>query len=149
LELGQCRIKQRGGAGDRFCPIGYSWHRYDLVLSITWRAINRQAVAAENQAEASRALIGAAEQQTKATAEAAAAAKEQRRLLALQYGQNLAPLIVARLVLKAPSHTLLKLKNVGIGAAFGVVVFTCKVDLSATNMTYPSTGFSPFYLGSG
>jgi hypothetical protein len=74
-----------------------------IVMLITWRAINRQAVAAEEQTKVSRALIEAADRQTKATIDAAAAAKEQGRLLALQYEQSLAPLIVGRLSIGGPN----------------------------------------------
>jgi hypothetical protein len=121
------------------------------VLIVTWKAIKRQAEAAEEQEKASRALIEAAMQQTIATIEAAAAAKEQSRLLALQYEQGMAPLIVGRLGIGGPGNkwTMLELKNVGAGTAFGVVVIKGKVELGVANKTYPTVEFSPSTLGSG
>ncbi|HEX4019553.1 MAG TPA: hypothetical protein VHX63_00270 [Acidobacteriaceae bacterium] len=122
-----------------------------IVLRITWKAINRQAAAAEEQTKASYALIKAAEEQTKATIETAAAAKEQGRLLALQYEQSLAPLIVARRVFGEPGNGLpmLELKNIGTGVAVDVEVIFYEVEIAATNMIYPSIRFDPSTLGPG
>ena len=121
------------------------------VLVITFRAINRQALAAEEQTKVSTALIKAAHEQRKATLDAAAAAKEQSRLLALQYEQSLAPLIVGRLSIGGLNNmmTMLELKNVGSGAAFGVMVTKGKVEIGAINKTYISANFSPSTLGAG
>ena len=115
-----------------------------IVLLITWSAVKRQAIAAEGQTAASRALIEAAQQQTKATSEAAAAAEEQSKFLNLQYEQNMAPLIVVRL-----TGGGLNLKNVGAGAAFGVVVMRGKVEPGAVNISYELVEFSPSTLGTG
>jgi hypothetical protein len=121
------------------------------VLLITWRAVRRQALAAERQEEASRALIRVSEEQTKATINASAAAQEQSQLLSLQYEQSLAPLLVARLKLGGPgnAYQLLEIKNVGPGTAFKLVVMPCKVEVGARGVTYPMQAFSPTTLGSG
>ncbi len=122
-----------------------------FVLVITWKAIRRQARAAEEQTAASGALIEAARQQTKATDEAAAAAKEQNRLGSLQYEQSMAPLIVARRTFGGPGGTwnMLQLTNVGAGAAFGVVLTRGRVDLEALGESYEAVDFSPSTLGAG
>jgi hypothetical protein len=120
-------------------------------LIVTWKAIRRQAVAAEKQTEASRALIEAAQQQTIATNEAARAAKEQSKLLELQYEQDIAPLLVAKLRDSGPTleFGVLKLTNVGAGSAFQVTVFIGKVDLQNLNKSYSAVEFSPSTLGPG
>jgi hypothetical protein len=122
-----------------------------FVLGVTWRAIRRQARAAEEQTAASGALIEAAQQQTKATDEAAAAAKEQSRLVALQYEQSMAPLIVARRTIGGPARafTMLQLTNVGSGAAFRVILVKGKVDLEGQNKSYQTIDSSPSTLGPG
>jgi hypothetical protein len=84
-----------------------------IVLFVTWRAIKRQAVASELQADAARALTRVAEEQTKAAIDAAQSSRRQADLLARQYELNTAPLLVgdpfelflSRQGLVAPSRT--------------------------------------------
>jgi hypothetical protein len=58
-----------------------------LVLIATWRAIKRQAAAAEEQTEAARALTRVATEQTKAAIDAAESARKQSDLLSSQIEQ--------------------------------------------------------------
>lgn len=65
------------------------------VLVVTWKAIKRQAIAAEEQANAARALTQVAKDQTKAEIDAADSARKQSDLLSSQIEQSSAPLLVA------------------------------------------------------
>ena len=89
------------------------------VLFLTWRAIKRQAIASEMQAQAARALTRVAEEQTKATQASAAAANMQTRLIADQLELATAPLLVFEPDDK-PGGLQLKLVNRGLGVAFQI-----------------------------
>lgn len=92
------------------------------VLLITWRAIQRQAVASELQADAARALMRVAEEQTKAAKDAAVAAKRQADLIAIQIDMSMSPLLVAEPDDSNPirGHRSYRLINRGQGVAFQV-----------------------------
>lgn len=90
-----------------------------LVLTVTWRAIKRQALASELQANAARALTQVAEEQTKAAKDAAASAKTQCDLLSGQLELSVAPMLVAEPD-DRPHMKNFKLVNRGQGMAFQV-----------------------------
>ena len=90
-----------------------------FVLTVTWRAIKRQALASELQADAARALTQVAEEQTKAAKDAAAAAKTQCDLLSSQLELSTAPLLVAEPDDRSNMKNY-KLVNRGQGMAFQV-----------------------------
>jgi hypothetical protein len=90
-----------------------------FVLLVTWRAIKRQAIASELQADAARALILVADEQTKASKDAAASAKTQCDLLSSQLELSTAPLLVAEPDDRANMKNY-KLVNRGQGMAFQV-----------------------------
>lgn len=91
-----------------------------VVLWATWRAIKRQAVASELQADAARALTRVAEEQTKAAVDAAKSSKEQAELLARQFELSTAPLIVGEPD-DRPNMKNCKIVNRGQGVAFQVI----------------------------
>ncbi len=90
-----------------------------FVLTVTWRAIKRQALASELQADAARALTQVAEEQTKAAKDAATAAKTQCDLLSGQLELGVAPMLVAEPD-DRPNMKNFKLVNRGQGMAFQV-----------------------------
>ncbi len=90
-----------------------------LVLTVTWRAIKRQARASELQADAARALTQVAEEQTRAAKDAATSAKTQCDLLSSQLELSTAPLLVAEPD-DRPNMRNYKLVNRGQGMAFQV-----------------------------
>jgi len=90
-----------------------------FVLTVTWRAIMRQALASELQADAARALTQVAEEQTKAAKDAAASAKTQCDLLSSQLELSTAPLLVAEPDDRSNMKNY-KLVNRGQGMAFQV-----------------------------
>lgn len=110
------------------------------VLIVTWRAIKRQAVASELQAKASRALMGVAEQQTKATQAGAAAAQRQADLVAAQTEMSIAPLLVAEVDEANPiaGHKSYRLFNRGQGIAFQVHYWEGHVNARFSSRTIRS-----------
>ena len=90
-----------------------------VVLVVTWRAIKRQAIASELQADAARALTRVAEEQTKAAIDAAESSKRQADLLARQYELSTAPLLVGEPD-DRPNMKNCKVVNRGQGVAFQV-----------------------------
>ncbi|MFI5090872.1 MAG: hypothetical protein ACHP7P_12510 [Terriglobales bacterium] len=97
------------------------------VLVVTWKAIKRQAAAAEAQAEAARALTQVAKDQTKAAMDAAESARRQSDLLSSQIEQSVAPLLVAE---PDGSGQLgnYKLVNRGPGVAFKIFYWRGELD---------------------
>lgn len=89
------------------------------VLVITWRSIERQAVASELQAGAARALMRVAEEQTKAAQASASAANMQTRLFADQLELSTAPLLVFEPDARVNNNQW-RLVNRGKGIAFQV-----------------------------
>jgi hypothetical protein len=90
-----------------------------LVLFVTWRAIKRQAIASELQADAARALTRVATEQTKAALDAAESSRRQADLLARQYELSTAPLLVSEPD-DRPNMKNCKIVNRGQGVAFQV-----------------------------
>lgn len=94
------------------------------VLYITWRAINQQALATEEQIKVSKELIKLTQMQTVATESACDASKRQVEFMKLEYEQKLAPLLVVRFKdgqsIKIGSQ--IQIRNVGAGAAFKVTL---------------------------
>ena len=90
-----------------------------VVLVVTWRAIKRQAIASELQADAARALTRVAEAQTKAAIDAAESSRRQADLLARQYELSTAPLLVGEPD-DRPNMKNCKVVNRGQGVAFQV-----------------------------
>jgi hypothetical protein len=98
------------------------------VLVVTWKAVVRQAAAAEAQAEASRALTDVAIDQTKAARDAAASAQTQSNLLSAQIELSAAPLLVSEPDDRA-GHDDCKLVNRGQGAAFQITYWNGDMQL--------------------
>ncbi len=117
------------------------------VLVITWKAIKRQAIAAEEQAGAARALTQVAKDQTKAAIDAAESARKQSDLLSSQIEQSSAPLLVAEPD-DRPNMKNYKLVNRGPGVAFKISYWKGELDLKNHG---PVEAFSvqPSTLGSG
>jgi hypothetical protein len=98
------------------------------VLWVTWKAVLRQATAAEAQAEASRALTEVAIDQTKAARDAATSAQTQSNLLSAQIELNAAPLLVSEPD-DREGQSGCKLVNRGQGAAFQIVYWNGDMQL--------------------
>jgi hypothetical protein len=115
------------------------------VLSVTWAAIKRQAVAAEAQADAARALTRVALDQTNAAIAAAAAAQQQSDLLSKQIEQSIAPLLVAEPDDRQRMNGY-KLVNRGPGVAFKVKGWKGGHETRTTGQSLPIS-IQPSTLG--
>jgi len=118
------------------------------VLLITWRAIKRQAAAAEGQTEAARALTRVAEEQTKAAIDAAESARKQSDLLSSQIEQSTAPLLVAEPDDRQGLKNY-KLVNRGAGVAFQIFFWKGSLDLKDQAGGISIVPVQPSTLGPG
>ena len=98
------------------------------VLVVTWKAIKRQAIAAEEQAKAARALTQVAKDQTKAAIDAADSARKQSDLLSSQIEQSSAPLLVVEPD-ERQGWKNCKLVNRGPGVAFKIFYWNGELEL--------------------
>ena len=119
-----------------------------FVLFVTWRAIKRQATAAEEQADAARALTQVAKDQTVAAFEAAKFAQRQSELLSSQIEQNTAPLLVAELDEELASVAY-NLVNIGPGVAFQIFFWVGTLDMKNQGQQYSIQFIEPSTLGPG
>lgn len=119
-----------------------------FVLFKTWRAIQRQATATEEQVEAARVLTQVAKDQTKAAVDAAESARRQSDLLSSQIEQSIAPLLVAepddRNNMK--NH---KLVNRGPGVAFQIICWQGGFEPENQSNGIPIVPVQPSTLGAG
>jgi hypothetical protein len=99
-----------------------------IVLVVTWKAIMRQAKAAEEQTIAARAATAVAEEQKKAAVDAAESARKQSELLLSQLEQSSAPLLVAEPDDRNGMKNV-RLFNRGSGTAFKIYYFNGHMDL--------------------
>jgi type II secretory pathway pseudopilin PulG len=111
-----------------------------LVLVATWKAIRRQAEAAEDQAAAARA-------QTQAAKDAAESARKQSDLLLAQIEQSTAPLLVAEPDDRDGFRNC-KLVNRGAGVAFQIFYWQGDLDAPKDGRTV-SHSVRPSTLGAG
>ena len=118
------------------------------ILIVTWRAIKRQASAAEDQTRAARALTKVAEDQTKAAEEAAKYAHKQSDLLSAQIEQSTAPLLVAEPD-DRPGYNNYKLCNRGAGVAFKIFYWRGGIEVKQQGTGIPFTPVTPSTLGAG
>jgi len=118
------------------------------VLLVTWKAIRRQAVAAEDQAEAARAMTAVAKEQTKAAIDAAESARKQGNLLSLQLEQSMAPLLVAEPDDRNGMNNV-RLVNRGPGVAFKICYFSGHVTQLKPEAPLSIESVQPSTLGSG
>jgi hypothetical protein len=119
-----------------------------LVLVVTWKAIKRQALAAEEQAAAARALTTVAEEQTKAAVDAAESARKQSELLSSQLEQSTAPLLVAEPDDRNGMKNV-RLVNRGPGVAFKIYYFNGPMELLQPGATVRVLNVQPSTLGPG
>lgn len=118
-----------------------------VVLVITWRAIKRQAKAAEEQAIAARALTEVATEQTKAAVDAARSAEKQSNLLSAQIEQSTAPLLVSEPDDRSGFKNY-KLVNRGPGVAFQLFYWQGGLDVRSSE-GFPAFFISPSTLAPG
>jgi len=118
------------------------------VLFVTWRAVRRQAIASELQADAARALTEVAQEQTEAAKEAARAAKTQCDLLSSQLELEIAPLLVAEPDVN-PNFEGYKLVNRGKGTAFQVLYWNGVFQKDNLHQCRQMTVVSPSTLAPG
>jgi hypothetical protein len=115
------------------------------VLFVTWRAVKRQAIASELQAEAAKALTAVAQEQTQAAQEAARAANTQCDLLSSQLELEIAPLLVAEPD-DRPNMVGYKIVNRGKGAAFQVLYWNGGFEKDNLHQCRQMTVVSPSTL---
>jgi hypothetical protein len=111
-------------------------------------AIKRQALAAEEQAEAARALTQVAKDQTKAATDAAESARKQSDLLSSQIEQSIAPLLVAEPD-DRPYMKNYKLVNRGPGVAFQIFYWKGGIEMKVPGQSIQIFPVQPSTLGSG
>jgi hypothetical protein len=118
------------------------------VLIVTWRAIKRQALASELQADAARALTRVAEEQTKAAIDAAESSKRQADLLSRQFELSTAPLIVGEAD-DRPNMKNCKIVNRGQGVAFQVFYWQGGLERAVGGVPLPISPVQPSTLAPG
>ncbi len=119
-----------------------------FVLIVTWRAIKRQAKAAEEQTVAARAATAVAEEQKRAAVDAAESARKQSELLSAQLEQSIAPLLVAEPDDRQGMKNV-RLVNRGPGVAFKIYYFNGHMDLLVPGASIPIVPVQPSTLGPG
>jgi len=119
-----------------------------IVLIVTWKAIKRQARAAEEQTIAARAATAVAEEQKRAAVDAAESARKQSELLSAQLEQSVAPLLVAEPDDRQGMKNV-RLVNRGPGVAFKIYYFNGHMDLLVPGSSLPIVPVQPSTLGPG